>query len=213
MLFLFVFLTSFSFSSLIFSLNFSLASESGYQLQLRWGTEGTENGQFMVPHSMVFDSEDNIYVTDTNNHRIQKFTSDGEFITKWGTEGNGDGEFSSPEGIDVDSLGNVYVADTGNSRIQKFTSDGEFITKWGTEGNGDGEFGLPLGIGVTSKGDVFIIDQVTSSIHQFSNEGEFLNKIIFNFDKLEDIEIDSNDDIYVTDRNKNEILKFSKIIN
>ena len=166
MLFLFVFLTSFSFLSLIFSLNFSLASESGYQLQLRWGTEGTENGQFMVPHSMVFDSEDNIYVTDTNNHRIQKFTS-----------------------------------------------DGEFITKWGTEGNGDGEFGLPLGIGVNSKGDIFIIDQVTSSIHQFSNEGEFLNKIIFNFDKLEDIEIDSNDDIYVTDRNKNEILKFSKIIN
>ena len=59
--------------------------------------------QFMVPHSMAFDSEGNIYVTDVNNHRIQKFTSDGEFITKWGTEGNGDGEFSSPEGIDVDS--------------------------------------------------------------------------------------------------------------
>jgi sugar lactone lactonase YvrE len=97
-----------------------------------------------------------------------------------------------------------------NHRVQKFTSDGEFITKWGTEGNGDGEFRLPLGIGVDSKGNVFILDQVASSINQFSNEGRFLNKIIFNFEKLEDIEIDSNDNIYVTDRNKNEILKFSK---
>jgi sugar lactone lactonase YvrE len=100
-----------------------------------------------------------------------------------------------------------------NHRIQKFTSDGEFITKWGSEGNGDGQFGLPLGIGSDSKGNIFIIDQASSSIPQFSNEGQFLKKIIFNFDKLEDIEIDSNDDIYVTDRNKNEILKFSKIIN
>src|SRR5688572_17979175 len=122
---LFIFFISFSFlSSLIFSLNFSFANESSqYHLQLRWGTEGTENGQFKVPHSMAFDSEGNIYVTDTNNHRIQKFTSDGKFITKWGTEGNKDGEFSIPEGIDLDSHENVYVADTGNSRIQKFTSD------------------------------------------------------------------------------------------
>ena len=166
MLLFLIFFTSFSFSSLIFSLNFSFASVSEYQLQLRWGTAGTENGQFMVPHSMAFDSEGNIYVTDVNNHRIQKFTS-----------------------------------------------DGEFITKWGSEGNGDGQFGLPLGIGSDAKGNIFIIDQATSSIPKFSNQGQFLNKIIFNFDKLEDIEIDSNDDIYVTDRNKNEILKFSKIIN
>jgi len=207
---LLIFFTLFSFSSLIFSLSLSFASVSEYQLQLRWGTAGTENGQFMVPHSMAFDSGGNIYVTDVNNHRIQKFTNDGEFITKWGTQGNGDGEFSSPEGIDVDSHGNVYVADTGNSRIQKFTSDGEFITKWGTQGNGDGQFGLPLGIGSDSKGNIFIIDQATSSIPQFSNQGQFINKIIFNFGKLEDIEIDSNDDVYVTDRNKNEILKFSK---
>ncbi len=165
-LFICIFFILWSYSSLIFPLNFSFASVSEYQLQLRWGTAGTENGQFMVPHSMAFDSEGNVYVTDVNNHRIQKFTS-----------------------------------------------DGDFITKWGTEGTGDGEFGLPLGIGSDSKGNIFIVDQASSSISQFSNQGEFVNKIIFNFDKLEDIEIDSNDDIYITDRNKNEILKFSKIGN
>ena len=65
-----------------------------------------------------------------NNHRIQKFTSDGKFITKWGKKGNGDGEFDCPTGISVDSQDNVYVADGNNHGIQKFTSDGGVITKW-----------------------------------------------------------------------------------
>ncbi len=160
---LFIFLILFSFSSIIYSINISFANESEYHLQLRWGSEGTENGQFIVPHSMAFDSEGNIYVTDTNNHRIQKFTA-----------------------------------------------DGEFITKWGSEGNGDGKFGLPLGIGTDFKGNIFIIDQATSTIQQFSNNGEFLNKILLNVGKLEDIEINSVNEIFVTDRQNNEILKFSK---
>ena len=118
-----------------------------------------------------------------------------------------------PHSMAFDSEGNIYLTDVNNHRIQKFTNDGAFITKWGTEGNEDGQFGLPFGIGSDSKGNIFIIDQATSSIPQFSNQGQFLNKIIFNFGNLEDIEIDSNDNIYVTDRNKNEILKLSKIIN
>ena len=53
-----------------------------------------------------------VYVADSSNNRIQKFDSNGNFITKWGTEGTGDGQFSNPDGIAVDSSGNVYVADT-----------------------------------------------------------------------------------------------------
>ena len=48
-------------------------------------------------------------VTDDGNDRIQKFTSDGKFITTWGSNGRGDGQFSRPEGVAVDSSGNVYV--------------------------------------------------------------------------------------------------------
>jgi tripartite motif-containing protein 71 len=56
-----------------------------------------------------------------NNHRIQRFSSDGDFISSFGTEGESDGQFIEPEGVDVDSEGNIYVADTGNSRIQVFS--------------------------------------------------------------------------------------------
>ena len=81
-----------------------------------------------------------MYVSDLNNHRIQKFKSNGVFIKKWGQLGAGDGEFNHPAGIDVDSLDNLYVADVNNQRIQKFASNGNFITKWGTGGSGNGQF-------------------------------------------------------------------------
>ena len=45
------------------------------------------------------------------NDRIQKFDSNGTFITKWGSHGSGDGQFYYPNGVAVDSSGNVYVAD------------------------------------------------------------------------------------------------------
>ena len=66
----------------------------------------------------------NVYVAETSNSRIQKFSSDGTFLMKWGIYGSDDGQLKYPSGVAVDATGNVYVADTGNRRIQKFSSDG-----------------------------------------------------------------------------------------
>ena len=60
-------------------------------------------------------------MVDFGNDRVQKFDSNGNFITKWGSTGNGDGQFQSPIGITVNSKGIVYVVDGGNSRIQSFS--------------------------------------------------------------------------------------------
>lgn len=45
-----------------------------------------------------------VYVTDSMNHRLQKFTSEGEFITKWGSKGSGDGKFERPYGIAISKV-------------------------------------------------------------------------------------------------------------
>jgi tripartite motif-containing protein 71 len=79
-------------------------------------------GQFQYPYCVAVDASGDVYVTDTYNNRIQKFTSSGANITQWGAEGTGDGQFYSPTGLTVDASGNVYVVDAGNSRIQKFGS-------------------------------------------------------------------------------------------
>ena len=74
-----------------------------------------------------------MYVADPWSNGIQKFDSDGSFITKWGfkdgTSGSGAGEFDRPAGVAIDSYDNVYVADTGDNRIQKYDSIGNFITE------------------------------------------------------------------------------------
>jgi NHL repeat len=50
-------------------------------------------------------------VADPGNHRVQKFTKDGDFITKWDT---------IPWAIAADSLGYVYITDTSNHFVEKF---------------------------------------------------------------------------------------------
>ena len=67
-----------------------------------------------------YDGSGNVYVADSGNHRIQKFSSSGGFLAKWGTKGSGDGQFNFPEGVAVDGSGNVYVTDSRKHRIQKF---------------------------------------------------------------------------------------------
>jgi DNA-binding beta-propeller fold protein YncE len=45
-----------------------------------WGEPGTEPGQFHLPHAIAIDNNDNVYVGDRSNHRIQVFDTDGKFL-------------------------------------------------------------------------------------------------------------------------------------
>ncbi len=89
-------------------------------------------------------------MADTGNHRVQKFDSNGTFLTKWGSNGSGDGQFQGSGGITVDSTGNIYVAD-GN-RIQKFGWPILTLTK--AVDNTDPAQGQRINyiIGITNKG-------------------------------------------------------------
>ena len=60
----------------------------------------------------------NIYVTEYDNHRVQKFSSTGTYLDKFGTLGSGDSQFNFIQGIAVDSAGNIYVADNFNDRVR-----------------------------------------------------------------------------------------------
>lgn len=100
------------------------------QLLTKWGgglgpghasdPRAQEPGQFRSPWGIAVDDHGDVYVTDTGNHRVQKFDREGNFITQWGGFGNGDGQFNFPYGIAVDAKGSVFVVDSGNTRIQQF---------------------------------------------------------------------------------------------
>jgi len=103
-----------------------------YRFIKLWGGEGSDDGQFILPHSLAVDKYGNIFVTDTGNNRVEKFSRNGTFISKWGSEGASNGQFLQLHDINVSPDGKfIYTAELGNHRVQKFTSNGTFVTKWG----------------------------------------------------------------------------------
>ena len=83
-----------------------------------WGSQGSNEGQFVSPRGIAVDQLFNVYVCDRGNNRVQKFDRNGNFLTQWGSFGTGDGYFMEPTGIAVDATDNVYVIDQQTKRIQ-----------------------------------------------------------------------------------------------
>jgi hypothetical protein len=92
-----------------------------YNIVTQWGTKGNGEGQFSGLNDVIVTTDNSIFVPDYENHRIQKFLPDGQFVSKWGSEGTGNSQFLHPHGLDVDAEGNVYVTDAELLDIQKFT--------------------------------------------------------------------------------------------
>jgi len=129
-----------------------------YVFTKTWGSTGTSDGQFMLPHSLAIDRDGNIYVTDTGNERVQKFNSDGSFITTWGEEGSANGQFSQLHDIAVHPNGNfIYTVELDNHRVQKFFPNGTFVLKFGyEETSGDGEKRSPHQLYVDYFGNIYL---------------------------------------------------------
>ena len=130
-----------------------------------WGKFGTGDGEFNLPCGIAVDSNNNIYVSDTANHRIQKFDINGDFIRKWGVFGTGDGQFNKPKGIATFSGNSLLVVDTYNNRIQEFSRDGNFITKFGSGGNQPGQFNRPIDVAINKlTGLHYILDPYNNRV-------------------------------------------------
>ncbi len=133
------------------------------------------DGGLAFPRGIAIDSAGDVYVADSSNHRVQKFTSTGAFVFLLGTMdigfdifGSGDGEFFGPNDVDVDGGDNLFVIEAGNQRVQKFSTTGLFLDKWGTQGGAAGQFVTPNGIAVDTDTNVFAADTGNDRIQKFA---------------------------------------------
>jgi sugar lactone lactonase YvrE len=100
----------------------------GSSLLAKWGehceveTSGVDacDGDFNYPFGVAVDAAGNVFVSDKNNYRIQKFDSDGNFLEKWGTYGSDPGEFGSAYGLEFDPWGYLFIADGSFDRVWKY---------------------------------------------------------------------------------------------
>lgn len=179
------------------------------------GQLGDGPGQLNAPRDVAVASDGNVYVADSDNHRIQQFAEDGTLLNQWGGYGlvgpeeeSAAGLFNQPWGIAVAPDGSVYVADTWNHRIQKFTAEGEFIAMWGYFAQSDDPYAMwgPRDVLVDMNGNVLVTDTGNKRILIFDPDGNFLNRIggvglnLGQFDEPVGIAVDSNSNrLYIAD--------------
>lgn len=135
------------------------------------GGKGAGRGQFDFPRGMTADRLGNIFVADSNNGRIQKFSSTGAFLTSIGTIGKGPGQLGEPNAVAVDELGRLYVTEAANHRVQKLAPNGGFLAEW--KGPAPGFYG-PRKIALGPDNSVYVVDQGRTRIVRFNYDGEVL---------------------------------------
>jgi len=185
--------------------------------QLIFGQGGPAAGQLSGPHGIAIAPDGSLYVADTNNNRIQHFSSDGQIIKEWGTFADLNvgaaptGTFNQPWALALSPDGNfIFVADTWNHRIQKFTRDGSSIKMWGAPlydptTTDPSVFWGPRGIAVDQQGRVFVADTGNKRILVYDSDGNFIMQIgneglsAGQFEEPVGIAFDSQENLFVAD--------------
>jgi hypothetical protein len=127
-----------------------------------WGAPGVDPGEFQVPHNVVIDGDENVYVTDRENYRLQVFDADGNLKTIWHN-------IYRPQALCMDREGTIYIGemlmenelfDYGKvgHRLNAYRKDGTRLARIGDAMIGDGptQFIAPHGFGVDSQGNLYV---------------------------------------------------------
>ena len=92
------------------------------------GDKGTAPGHLQGPDDMVFDEDENIYVVEQSNNRVQVLTPQGEHIRFIGT--SGDNQLLHPISASIYNH-HIYTTNKGRRCISVFTLTGVFMTSFG----------------------------------------------------------------------------------
>ena len=143
------------------------------KLLATWGA-----GQFVMPHGLSLDREDNVWLTDVGRHQVFKFSHDGRLLLtlgERGVPGSDQSHFNLPTDVAALPDGSFYVSDGyKNTRVVKFNADGRYDFEWGGKGAGPGQFNLPHGVAVDGRGRVVVCDRSNSRLQVFDSKGKFL---------------------------------------
>ena len=113
------------------------------KLLFKIGKPGSKEGEFVFPTNLEIGSDQHLYVADTGNYRIDKYTLDGKFVRSFGTVGSGFGQFARPKGVALDREGRLYVVDAAFQNIQVLSPEGKLLMFFGSAGDDPESMNLP----------------------------------------------------------------------
>lgn len=118
-------------------------------------------------------STGDVYVTDTFNHRVQRFDSSGDFVQAWGFRGTTDPyALNYPRGVAIDqSNGNVWINNTRQGNVKGYTANGTYVDTIGSQGTGADQFSYAYGIWVDQNGRLVVPDSRNGRIKMVNQSG------------------------------------------
>lgn len=111
-----------------------------------FGQPGSAAGELFHPTNLTVGPDGDIYVVETNNYRVQRFTPEGKPVRSYGAVGSVSGSFARPKGIAIDRSGRFYVGDAAFENVQLFDAEGRLLLFFGQPGEGIEGFSLPAGV-------------------------------------------------------------------
>ena len=116
-----------------------------------WGKFGSGKGEFNLPHTVVVDNQDRVYVGDRENKRIQIFDADGNFLKEWTGVGY-------PYGLVLAPDGHFWMADGGYDRIVELDPNGNILGAIGQPGHAPGQYAWAHFLAVGKDRRIYVAD-------------------------------------------------------
>lgn len=142
---------------------------------LTWGQKGDKPGEFYSPIGITINKKDEIFVTDVNNARVQKFSTEGKYLGGFDLPRDEPKRKSNQAGgIAIDDDGLIYLSFMAQHKVAVYTEDGKLVREWGKKGKDDGEFNQPGGIVLGPEATLYVTDQCNHRVQKFTTAGKFL---------------------------------------
>lgn len=148
--------------------------EPAYQFKRTWGESGAEPGQFRDPTGIAT-TQDEVFVSDARNGRIQVFDHAGRYQRQFGNRGDESSRLGRPMNLSIHN-NELYVADYWNDRIQVYGLDGTLHRTIGSSGDGPGQFNAPGGVAVNTKGELYVADFYNQRVQHLKGDGSFIRQ-------------------------------------
>ena len=139
------------------------------------GGSGSGDGQLSLPSGVALDSNNNIFVANSANNRVEEYSSSGAFVRNFTitdpnlppTDPNYK-QYFRPLYLAVDKNNNIFVTDFVNNFVAQFSDTGQYLGQFGTTGVGDGEFSQAGGVTVDNAGNVYVADSGGNRVEEFA---------------------------------------------
>jgi DNA-binding beta-propeller fold protein YncE len=142
---------------------------------LRFGSEGTGPGEFLLTTDVVVDASGNFYVSEYGgNDRVSRFAPDLTYLGSFGGLDAGEASLRRPQSMQIDDQGNLWVVDACNHRVCRFSPDGKLLSVIGSAGKGPGQLQFPYDLALCPDGTLIVSEYGNNRLQRFDRQGNSL---------------------------------------